>query len=78
MSSWQPINTAPKDGRNLLLFFPCFQYPIMICWWGEFTEDPDDSGAWYEQYYPDGIGHGDGPISEQCDPTHWMELPEKP
>lgn len=32
MTSWQPIETAPRDGRRLLLWDPSRDMPIFGCW----------------------------------------------
>lgn len=59
---WQPIETAPKDGKRILLSDPYSGvgdgYYCNLRWW--FYECGDD---WY---------------SEECNPTHWMPLPAAP
>jgi hypothetical protein len=55
---WQPIKTAPKDGR-LILAWEEPELTYRLIFWG--------SGKW--RYYPFGV---------ECDPTHWMPLPEAP
>ena len=68
-SEWQPIETAPKDGKAFLMFLPGYggyvadqRYKVLhyIGWGG---------GVW-----SDG-GMGKYSIDE---PTHWMPLPEAP
>jgi hypothetical protein len=70
--NWQPIETAPKDGTLVLLYFPggCFSNDGNVCvgFWS--TDGSDD---WF---------------SRECDsnsmtelgdfPTHWMPIPEPP
>ena len=59
---WQPIETAPKDGRNVLLFCPRAQdygyNGIRLTW--------RKDGCWQ------------GANNSLWPPTHWMPLPEPP
>jgi len=70
---WQPIDTAPKDGTNVLLFCTTAVMPktdiYLLCggepfesfevgWWN------DDTSEWETVYC--------------APPTHWMPLPAKP
>lgn len=83
MSEWQPIETAPKDGTDLLL------YTAEGITQGQYL-DPEKDG-------PDSMGHDGGWMSydgysypgrsfgnpkyfcdPQAQPTHWMPLPEPP
>ena len=59
---WQPIETAPKDGTRVLLFFPGFVIPVWV-------------GDWHEGWRPE-YGVRTPPIED--DPTHWMPLPAPP
>jgi hypothetical protein len=64
--TWQPIETAPKDGRCILA---CIQNdvipPEVIQWMPETENEP---GAW-----------SDGrKCFRSCPFTHWMPLPEPP
>lgn len=65
---WQPIETAPKDGKPILAFWPSMddwdgvtnEYECRTWWSG---------GAWHTPFeFSD---------QHQC-PTHWMPLPEPP
>lgn len=67
MSEWQPIETAPKDGRTLMVWITdpdvsshCFA-PVSI------TSD----GKWWD----DSTGDQIEPLKNA---THWMPLPEPP
>lgn len=70
MSEWQPIETAPKDGTEVLLFFvsdvpwQASSKGICIGFWGD-----DGSNAWYA-FESDSNALGN--------PTHWMPLPPPP
>jgi hypothetical protein len=78
MVGWRPIETAPKDGTYVLLFFPSrpisdtFTGIVRSGCWG-YVEDDDDSDGWYEHPEDDMTQRaGDGL------PTHWMPLPDPP
>jgi hypothetical protein len=79
MTDWQPIETAPKDGRKILLLEP-FEYKddysecLSIGFWGSgYLKNPKrwcnwhDSGDHYCDYF-----------ASVYNPTHWAELPEPP
>jgi hypothetical protein len=68
MDEWQSIETAPKDGRALLLFVPVLSDPlepsvIITAAWEE-NRGWLDNGMTKCQIF----GH----------PTHWKALPEPP
>jgi hypothetical protein len=67
-SEWQPIETAPKDGRRLLMFLgDAFRFPDpCVLRWG--IEDGGDYEGWIDadEFAPD------------PQPTHWMPLPLTP
>lgn len=66
MSQWQPIETAPKDGKNVLI------YRLGSGDQRATIGSLDEEGVWQspEAYY----------IWSWFDfsPTHWMPLPEPP
>jgi hypothetical protein len=79
MSDWQPIETAPKDGRDVLLFW-CDEYgpdTIQVYACGHWREFGDGSRGWIGESFH---------ASEKCfwtrllgeHPTHWMPLPDPP
>jgi hypothetical protein len=74
--SWQPIETAPKDGTEVLLFIP-------VNWGETFQEVPrigngnHVEAAWYNPTRRLWLNRLDQWIKEQT-PTHWMPLPEPP
>lgn len=77
MTTWQPIETAPRDGTKILVCrrfpFDCWHYDVAkwaikrehISGWakkvGEYSERYDENWEWFE-----------------IRPTHWMPLPEPP
>lgn len=65
MTGWQPIETAPKDGTSVLVFWS--SDACMAVMWKEL--DRDGKYAWF------------GVVERQPDddlPTHWMPLPPPP
>ena len=83
MAEWQSIETVPKDGRHMLLFYRnALGKPrtLVGSWWTPLTDEYDDNGleipgemAWYEASW----------VCEQAyqmeeEPTHWMALPDNP
>ena len=75
ISQWQPISTAPMDGREVLLYRPL----------AERTNDPIvtirrttdyDSHCW-EATIPEGAD-GSNFTEGSCYATHWMPLPQPP
>jgi hypothetical protein len=65
MDRWQPINTAPRDGRTILAYLPANaglptrQDVVAICWAAGWTTAY--SGAYLD-----------------TEPTYWMPLPDPP
>jgi len=60
---WQPIETAPKDGTEVLIFVSSFMHPAFIvsAFW--------DDGLWWDIH-----DHGYNPDYV----NHWMPLPPAP
>ena len=67
-NEWKPIETAPKDGRDIWLFVPKEVPGQLVGYWSA-----DDGGFWQyrEQLVADVAGWIDGA-------THWMPLPSPP
>jgi hypothetical protein len=74
MSEWLPIETAPRDGTGVLLFFPSRygDHIVISGFWGG-TDEPDPEPGWYHRECDSNklTGWGD-------EPTHWMLMPEPP
>lgn len=66
--SWQPIKTAPKDSRAVLIWSEMWEdtYGMVIAHWG------GDRDGWI---CPEFIT---GEWEEDIQPTHWMALPALP
>lgn len=68
MGEWQPIETAPKDGTDILLFIPDFaNWPgdariVSVCW--------SECGWWQD--------NGAAGCNTWGHPTHWQHLPTPP
>lgn len=63
---WQPIETAPKDGRAILAYTADGMCEII---W---------NGARWEQCPCHSTYDGCGEAVLSCFPTHWMPLPPAP
>lgn len=62
---WQPIDTAPKDGEDLLCYWRLSNCCSVLSWWSD--QDIPGAGLWH-----------DSAGSTYNDPTHWMPLPAPP
>jgi len=84
MSQWQPIETAPKDGTEILLYNE--EGNIESGNWVEAEPDGTDcmgSDAGWMSFsgltFPGrSFGNPDYFTKQQAPPTHWMPLPEPP
>jgi hypothetical protein len=83
LETWQPIETAPKTGRTLLLGYPNVlgKWRTVRGQWmseayiAENWEEPDDAETgWYET----SAEADDVPNCWPITPTHWMPLPIAP
>lgn len=83
MSGWQPIETAPVDGRTLLL-----GYMNRNGKWrtmrGQYMDDDYINDHWDELengtpgWYETTVECDEVPNCWRTDPTHWMPLPYPP
>jgi hypothetical protein len=73
-NGWRPIETAPKDGTDILLYV---QEEITSGSWSERKSfDGRDISCWV---YAELDEHGCGCCSDKGEPpTHWMPLPDPP
>ena len=73
-SEWQPIETAPKDGTELLLYERRERFID-----DDFVEvDYIFSGAWNAESYQGECWECSEYEVFSHEPTHWMPLPEVP
>jgi hypothetical protein len=61
---WQPIETAPKDGSNVLVIEAGNSVPVVAYW------DNDMDGGWWGYWQTEQLN--------PHKPTHWMPLPAPP
>lgn len=66
MMEWQPIETAPKDGTEIIVYTATKR--ITTAWFCEETKLWPHDEVYSEDGEPCNVGW----------PTHWMPLPEPP
>lgn len=73
--AWQPIETAPKDGTTILVYFR--QHGAMTVFWGDHDYDHTSE---YATWLVEDHKHGPYPVRgySKGDDTHWMPLPLLP
>ncbi len=75
MSEWQPIDTAPKDGTEVLLFIPNWNNDVKIGNWCDTVELDYGKVRRDRKYWYAGHSYGMAPDPK---PTHWMPIPKSP
>lgn len=89
MSEWRPIETAPRDGTDVLCTYVHRLPDGRLEWYGRcyvlcYRANWNGSGKgawvldddWAANFQPSGY-HDDPPV-EYGEPTHWMPLPAPP
>jgi len=73
--TWKPIETAPKDGTEVILLLPLDDAEVAIQGsWGKYPDCGTEDYGWE---FARLNSHGCGCCSSQDEmPTHWMPLPE--
>ena len=71
MRGWQPIATAPKDGRAVLIYDG-------TTFVGFFAQYSMDDGKGGRRVYLERWEEASGDGNTEFNPTHWMPLPEPP
>ncbi len=73
MSEWRSIDSAPKDGRRIIMTNGGW---VDLGWYShsDWLGEDAKAGAWVDMDPRDGPGGLKGPNA----PTHWMPLPEPP
>jgi hypothetical protein len=69
-SEWQPIETAPRGGKLLLLWNADIQ-------WIGYVLNDGQSDTWFN-WFPGELWSGASPFDGYRMPTHWMPLLEPP
>ncbi len=74
ITDWQPIETAPKDGRLMLLWDASNPDGYVVARWARDDRRPGPFGpfVWLSGH----VRYGER-LAEQI-PTHWMPLPAPP
>lgn len=72
MSDWQPIETAPRDDRRILGYFP-HHGNIERIWWNDDRYAKKPRPFWNNSH--DWSRTSD---ARRKQPTHWMPFPEPP
>jgi len=85
MSEWQPISTAPRDGRDILVWWPMRALDDEGLPTGEIVDGRAFVSAWVIGGYwwePKEVEDGCDEEEIECgfteEPSHWMPLPEPP
>jgi hypothetical protein len=73
---WQPIETAPKDGTEVLLFYPRYRQGIFIGHFDVSVHMSHGKETYRSEKWWNG-GYG-GMFGKEPEPTHWMPLPSPP
>ncbi len=83
MTEWQDIETAPRDGTEILVwrsdagvFLARYTSMDVFLTAGE-LEDYDDADIYIEDWFYADFVQG-GRLDKSEAPTHWMPLPEPP
>lgn len=78
MSKWKPIETAPKDGTRILLWFPNDAVAVSGLWY-KYPEEREGPHVFSESFFDWSVDN-DLIIMDDLNkyPTHWMPLPEPP
>ena len=75
-SAWQPIDSAPKDGRRILVtgLAPLWSYPFVAEWSQQAGREHRRPGGWWK--------HTDSHLNDlfgvHDSITHWMPMPVIP
>jgi hypothetical protein len=72
--TWQPIETAPKDGTHVLVYPPTWNNKkASIAAWSDDNCAKNPRPFWKRD---DDLGQVSR--SRSCETTHWMPMPEPP
>jgi hypothetical protein len=82
MSQWQPIETAPRDGTEVIGCYVREWAPGRVTTYGPWTV-AFDGKKWRSSWHGNEVlnymsDFGSDYKEPECDPTHWMHLPHPP
>lgn len=82
-ASWLPIETAPKDGTDIIIGFDSASVWIVhVAWWRELEDWMRDDSQWSEEDVGWWSYTNHSVTQEKLEghrtPTHWMPLPSLP
>ena len=66
LMKWEPIETAPKDGRTVILYRPGYRNKVFLGWYE------------YDKLLKSSYFRSVGRSDVGWDATHWMVIPEGP
>lgn len=72
-SLWHPIETAPKDGRYVIVWPPTWNGVTSCAYWHANKQSKNPKPFWYRV-----DAHGSVNTSRDNQPTHWMPILEGP
>jgi hypothetical protein len=80
VGGWQPIETAPRDGRFVMLHVPEGQLESGTVTIGAYwkSDERAENGRFLKGNWDGWLGMDVDIASSWCDPTDWMPLPEPP
>lgn len=78
-NEWQPIESAPKDGTYVLLYYPAWKREVWIGhYWITETLNYGKSTGRREAWYANGMASLFSTSKTEPQPTHWLPLPLPP
>ena len=75
--TWRPIDSAPRDGTRILLFYPVFSHQVRFVTCGRWNEDVFSSKP-HSYWAPDGADLYGKATVRVSKPTHWSPLLKPP
>lgn len=88
MTEWQPISTAPRTGRKIMVAYKnsLDHWRIVLAFYAQAKTldanheylDGDEDGYAPEGWYEDGEAYSEALLPTDKPPIYWMPLPEPP
>jgi hypothetical protein len=75
MTPWQPIDTAPKDGTEILVWNG---FRISLVSWSEYPQISRRAKKMFAWCVSESEQDEQGGCATAGNPTHWQPLPEPP